>query len=267
VNETVTRTDPRRKSAAAALLAIGAVVVALFLLAALHVLSPEYSPAWRMISEYANGHYAWVLSLMFVAYSVSFLALAFALRSKVQGRSGRIGLAALILAGCGAASAAVFDVNQVALHELAGAVGIVALPVAAALISRSLVRLPEWSGARRRLLWSAHLTWISVVLWVASFVLTVVTFQIALGALPSAPPKEVPAGVIAVVGWTNRLLVLSAWAWVVVVAWQGLRMVFPSHSPANVTSDGSRAVPAMDVPNAGTGVGRGQDSSLVQGSR
>ncbi len=68
--------------------------------------------------------------------------------------------------------------------------------------------------------------------WSTSFVLMVITFQIALGALPSAPPKEVPAGVIAVVGWTNRLLVPSAWAWVVVVAWQGLRMAFPSHSPA-----------------------------------
>jgi hypothetical protein len=28
----------------------------IFLLIALHVLSPEFSPSWRVISEYAFGH-------------------------------------------------------------------------------------------------------------------------------------------------------------------------------------------------------------------
>jgi hypothetical protein len=46
-----------------AILATGATLI---LLAALHVLSPEFSPSWRVISEYALGHYAWVLSLMFL---------------------------------------------------------------------------------------------------------------------------------------------------------------------------------------------------------
>jgi len=32
----------------------------------LHVLSPEFSPSRRVISEYALGHYPWVLSLMFL---------------------------------------------------------------------------------------------------------------------------------------------------------------------------------------------------------
>jgi hypothetical protein len=46
----------------------------------------------------------------------------------------------------------------------------------------------------------------------------IATFRHALGGLPGAAPEELPAGVIAVVGWTNRLMVLSAWCWVAIVA-------------------------------------------------
>ena len=216
--------DPARISVPAAFLAIGSAVAALALLASLHVLSPEYSPAWRMVSEYANGHFAWVLSLMFAAYGLSSLALAFAIRSQVRSRKGKIGLAALVISGIGQAAAAVFDLNQVLLHELAGVLGIVALPIGAMLISVALARTPEWANNRRQLLWAANLTWISLVLWMASFAVMVATFMHALGALPSAPPQQVPPGVFAVVGWTNRLLVVSAWAWVTIVAWIAIRV-------------------------------------------
>jgi hypothetical protein len=60
-------TSQFRESAAwLAVLLTGATIL---LLAALHVLSPEFSPSWRVISEYAFGHYAWVLSLMFCAWA------------------------------------------------------------------------------------------------------------------------------------------------------------------------------------------------------
>lgn len=216
--------DPREISVPAAAIAMAATAAALALLAALHVLSPELSPAWRMVSEYANGHHPSVLSAMFVAYGVSSLALAFAIRSQLTSRSGRIGLAALVVSGAGQAAAAVFDLNHPALHELAGVLGIVALPIGAVLISRTLAREPGWSSAGRQLRWSAHLTWISVVLFVASFPLMMATIVLALGALPSAPPEELPHGVVAIVGWTDRLLVLSAWAWVSVTAWHAIRV-------------------------------------------
>ncbi len=121
--------DLRKISVPAAAIAIAAPAPALALLAALHVLSPEVSPAWRMVSEYANGRYPSVLSAMFVAYGLSSLALAFAIRSQLKTRSGRIGLAALVVSGAGQAAAAAFDLNQPALHELAGVLGIVALPI------------------------------------------------------------------------------------------------------------------------------------------
>lgn len=213
----------RPLSISAFAVAISCVGLAVIFLAALHLLSPEYSPAWRMVSEYANGHYPWVLSLMFAAYGLSALALAYAIRRQMRTRSSQVGLVLLVLAGIGAASASIFDLNQALLHDLAGLLGIGCLPPAAVLISRALVKSEPWSSARQALRWTAHLTWITVVLFVVSFIVMVATFAQALGGLPSAPPTEVPAGVVALVGWTDRLLVISAWAWIATVAWLAIR--------------------------------------------
>ena len=130
----------------ASVVAIGSAALAVVFLASLHVLSPEYSPAWRMISEYANGHYAWVLSLMFIAYGLSILSLAYAIRRQTKTRASTVGLVLLAVSGAAAASAAQFDLNQVVLHELAGILGILGLPVAAMLITPTLVRKQPWSN-------------------------------------------------------------------------------------------------------------------------
>lgn len=217
-------TDRSASSTVAFVLSIVWAALAVVLLACLHVVSPEYSPAWRMISEYANGHFPWVLSLMFVSYGLSILSLSYGMRKLAVTRASKIGHLLLAISGLGAASAAQFDLNQVAVHELAGALGIVCLPIGAVLTTRTLVRSEPWSEARKPLLWMANLTWIGVVLWMASFVLMVATFLHVLGSLPTSVPKEVPPGAIALVGWTNRLLVLSAWAWVAAVAWVGIRV-------------------------------------------
>jgi hypothetical protein len=58
-------------SLSAAYLAITTAVLALLFLASLHILSPEFAPSWRMVSEYAYGHFGWVLSLMFLAWGIS----------------------------------------------------------------------------------------------------------------------------------------------------------------------------------------------------
>ena len=207
-----------------ACVAIAASVAGLVLLLSLHLLSPEFSPAWRMISEYANGQYSWVLSLMFAAYGLSSLTLALAIRSEATTRRSRLGLVLLTLSGIGQASAAWFDLNQAALHELAGVVGILCLPLAAMLISPTLAGMPRWAAARKPLLVTANLTWVSVVLWVGTFVLMIATFLQTPGGLPPTPPENLPAGVIALVGWTNRLFVISAWMWVATVAWHAIKL-------------------------------------------
>jgi hypothetical protein len=204
-------------------LAIAAAVATPLLLASLRVLSPEFDPSYRLMSEYALGSYGWVLSLTFAAWGVSSWALAFAIRPHIRTRGGRVGLAFLIVAGLGQALAVVFDIRQDVMHNLAGALGIIGLPVAAMLISPSLGRNLEWSHARPHLLALANLTWISVVLFVATFVLLTVTFIHVNGGLPAQAPPKLPHGVIGLVGWANRLLVIVYCGWVAAVATQTLR--------------------------------------------
>jgi hypothetical protein len=221
-------------SRAAARFAIAAAAVALLLLASLHVLSPELDPAWRMVSEYANGHYGWVLSLMFAAWGLSSWALVVALWPEARTTPLRSGLVFLSLAGLGEAMAAVFDINHDTLHNLAGALGILGLPIAAMSISVNLGRREPWSAARRTLLWTANLTWVSVVLLAATFVLLVATFSQVAGGPPAQAPKVLPPGVIGLVGWADRLLVVVYCAWVIAVAWQASQRRSESSHSSNV---------------------------------
>jgi hypothetical protein len=195
-------------------------IATLVSLVLLHVLSPEFSPAWRMVSEYANGDYSWILSLMFIFWALSSWALAFTLWPEVKTTAGKIGVYFLILSGIGEAMAAAFDINH-SLHGLASFLGIGSLPVAALLISTSLARTEAWSAAKRPLLWSAHLTWISVILMAATFALLISTFMQTGAEMPadSTTVTTLPDGVIALVGWANRFLILVYCAWVTLTAW------------------------------------------------
>jgi hypothetical protein len=216
--------DRMAPSSSAAGVAIGAAVTAVLLLASLHVLSPQFDPSWRMVSEYANGHYGWVLSLMFAAWGLSSWALAFALRSEARTTPVKIGLVFLTLAGVGEAMAAVFDINHDTLHNLAGALGILGLPIAAMVISVNLGRRQPWSASKRALLWTSNLTWVSVALLAATFVLLIATFGQVGGGLPAQAPKTLPPGVIGLVGWADRLLVVLYCVWVITVALLAIKL-------------------------------------------
>jgi hypothetical membrane protein len=196
----------------------------ILLLALLHVLSPELQPSWRMVSEYANGGFGWVLSLMFIAWGLASLSLAYGLRSQLSTRGGKIGLVLLVVAGIGQILAGLFDVN----HPLHGHVGNIAIPsfaLAAVLISKSLKKNQAWAASQPSIMRFAHFTWISVVLLVVSFVVLMTTYVQSGGDLNAGTKiTELPDGVIAVVGWTNRLLVVTYAAWVAVVSWQALKI-------------------------------------------
>jgi hypothetical protein len=213
--------DTSRISASAARLAFAAGAAVIVLLASLHVLSPEFEPSWRAVSEYATGQYGWVLSLMFVAWAVSSWALAVAIRSQLRTRGGRIGLGVLLVAGAGEALAAVFDITQ-PLHGLAALFGVLGLPVAAMLISISLGRSLQWRSATIALLWTANLTWISLAALIVSLV-------VMMNGYTQAGNQMTP-DVIAVVGYVNRLLVLLYCVWVLAVARHALVLHRPSHA-------------------------------------
>jgi len=184
-------------------ISFAAAAASLVLLAALHVLSPELDPSWRMVSEYALGSFGWVLALMFLTWALSCVALFLAIRLQVRTLGGKIGLVLLLAAALGMTMAAMFDVNH-NLHGLAAMIGIPSLPIAAILISLSLTRNPTWTPARRSLLWTAILTWASLVL------MNVAVFT---GFTSTGEPSP-----DAWVGWANRFLVIAYDVWLMVVA-------------------------------------------------
>jgi len=200
--------NPAKIPANAACLAMAAAVMVLLLLASLHILSPEFDPSWRVVSEYANGRYRWVLSLMFAFWALSTWALAIAIWSQVRGMGGKIALSILIAAGIGEAMATVFDIKH-PLHELAGLLGVVSLPIAAMLISLRLGRTQPLAAAKKVLLWTANLTWVSLLLLMLSLVVLMSGHVRASHTL---------------IGWWNRLLVVIYCVWVVVVAWQAIQL-------------------------------------------
>ena len=158
----------------------------------------------------------------------------------------------LVVAGIGDVGGGVFDINHDPGHSIAGALGIVGLPVAAILVSVALARTDQWSAARRILLGTAHATWMSTVLLGVTFVVMVVSFMQVEGSLPTQVPQSVPPGVIALVGWANRLLMLTYCAWVVTVACTGIRLKSEKVAAGNnaETRNGGRSA---SLPIAGGG--------------
>lgn len=210
-------TDLARRAGA---LAVAATPAALILLAALHVLSPEFSPGWRMVSEYAFGRHADVLAWMFACWGLGTWALAAGLLPQVRGAQGRAGWWLLIAAGLGEAMAAVFDVRHAVGHGVAGALGVLGFPAAALLLSAALRQQAGWLPAARVLRVLAHLSWIAVVLLAAT--LGIMTWQmerITGGRLPHHAPKVLPPGVLPLDGWADRGIVLVNCAWVLVAGW------------------------------------------------
>jgi hypothetical protein len=119
--------------------------------------------------------------------------------------------------------AAVFDINH-SLHNVASLFGVLSLPIAAMLISVSLSRTQPWSAAKKILLWTANLTWVSVVLMIATLIALIVTYTQAGGDPNAGVPDVLPSGVIALVGYANRLLIVTHCAWAITVAWLAIRL-------------------------------------------
>jgi hypothetical membrane protein len=209
----------------AAGIAIVGSVIALLSLAILHALSPEFEPSWRMVSEYAVGEYGWVLSIMFLSWAISSWALAYAIRSQLRTKAGKIGIAFLVLAGIGEAMAAFFNVNH-SLHAVAAMIGIPSLAIAAMLISTRLARTRSWLAAKRPLLWTANLTWISYVVMTVLLLMFMSAFKEAGGEIPSEITADMvlPDGVSTALGWANRFLIVVYCAWAITTAWQALKL-------------------------------------------
>jgi hypothetical protein len=201
-------------SSAAAWLAIGATLVSALALLALHFLSPEFDPSWRMVSEYANGSHPNVLTVVFLFWAIGSFGAIAALWPLVSGWFGGAGLIFLALAGLGEAMGGFFDINH-RLHGAAFAIGVPALPVAAILLTvaaqRTGLDMPAWAAA---------LPILSVILMAAAMMMLFSSLKdtgITMSA-DSQPLAALPEGVSAWNGWANRLVFAAYYLWVIVAA-------------------------------------------------
>jgi hypothetical protein len=203
-------------SATAAGIAILAIAVSLTALLLLHVLSPEYAWSWRMVSEYANGRFPWVLTVVFLAWAAGSFAVIWALWPLSTTALGKAGLVFLFLAGIGQTMGGAFDINH-KLHGPAAMIGIPSLCIAAVLVTTAMARRGSIVAPP---LWTAHLPWISFALMLGAFAL----FLSALSRVgvdlsgQTSPLSELPVGVNGYVGWANRLIFASSYLWVVLAA-------------------------------------------------
>lgn len=202
-----------------AILSIASGSLSLLSLLALHFVSPEFQPSWRMISEYALGKNKWLLTAFFYLSGTCSFLTSILLWSEVGSKWAMLGVALLIISGIGAIMGGLFDINH-PKHGLAFAVGVPTLPVAVLLIGYHLATMEGWSSHRALLLCTSHATWISLVLMAGSMALLFSGFKkagVPMG--PGAtPPDKLPEGVIALAGYANRLLILVYNLWPILVA-------------------------------------------------
>jgi hypothetical membrane protein len=208
---TLTQSVSVARSTAAATIAIAAAALSALCLIALHIVSPEFDVSWRMVSEYANGNYGWLLTAVFLTWALASWALAVAVWPIRATWLGRFGLVFLVLAGFGQMMGGIFDLNH-PLHGVAFAIGVPSLTVAAILVTLALRR----SGVDIAM-WPAHLSWISFVLMAVTMVLFITSLSRA-GIDVSAqtgPLGAMPEGVTPYNGWANRLLFATSYLWLI----------------------------------------------------
>jgi hypothetical protein len=196
----------------AAWLAIGATLLSALALVALHFLSPQLHPSWRMVSEYANGNHRWVLTVVFLTWALGSFALAFALLLPAgNGWIGVAGLLFLVLAGVGEAMGGLFDINH-RLHGAAFAIGVPALPIAAILLT-----IAARHAGLEVPIWAAALPILSVAVMAVSMAMLFSSLK-AAGITMSADSQPLPAlpeGMSAWNGWANRLVFATYYLWVI----------------------------------------------------
>jgi hypothetical protein len=211
-------------------ISIGAGTVALICLFLLHILSPEFDPDWRMVSEYALGKHKFFVSVFFIGWGISSILLAITLWPVVTNKKGKAGVVLLFISGIGATLASIFDVSHSTGHGFAALLGIPTVPVATLLISYHLSKKPEWQAHDKPIKVLAHLTWISLVLLVVTMFHMIGVFEsagIKMGP-DASTPDSLPAGAVVFVGYVNRLMIIVDILWVAVVAKSYINLVVRS---------------------------------------
>jgi hypothetical protein len=204
------------------------------ILAALHLIKSHVDPAWNFISEYQVGRMGWLMSVAFVSLALSCILLSIVLWSLVHV-VGKIGIVMLLISSAGMLIAAVFktdplntDPNLVTtsgkLHQLGAMLD--QIPFAAVLLTISLFRKSELSGRRWILIFLLIFVWFGFVYFVASV-------QINF-------PENGKFGPHVLVGWQNRLMIVTQVLWLIIVAKETTRIREKSGVNASLTTQQKR---------------------------
>lgn len=194
-------------------------VLSLLCLLALHFVSSEFEPSWRMVSEYAMGKHKQLLSAFFYLWGVCTVSCACLLWNHITSGWAIFGVVLVFVTGIGALMGGMFDTKH-KLHGLAFGLGVPFLPIAALLVSYHLIARANWNNYQTPLLLSAHAIWISFILMVIAMMLLFSGFKkagVPLGR-DATPPKALPKGVIGINGYINRLMIICYITWCVVLA-------------------------------------------------
>jgi hypothetical protein len=93
------------------------------------------------------------------------------------------------------------------------------------LLSAPLRCNETWRRETKALLWIANLSWISVVLLIATLAIMTMHLARVYGVhLPQHTPKSLPQGVLALDGCADRLIVLSNCGWVFLAAFRAVQL-------------------------------------------
>lgn len=205
----------RRLAVTAALTSIicGAAFAAL--LGVLHLIEPEYDPAWRFISEYALGPSGWMMTLAFFAIAGNLAGAAIVAATQLKGVIGRIGVFIIAVAVVGLLMAALFKTDPMTIvpseATFSGKMHVIGAsldftPLGALLVSFGLSRIPPWRPVRTAL-----------------FITAIIT--IALTALFMATlPADGRFGPGVHAGLVGRFLLLSYLGWTFTIARHAIRL-------------------------------------------
>jgi Protein of unknown function (DUF998) len=229
-------------SLTAARLAIGAVITYQVLLIALIFIRPDLDPSWHTISEWAIGPHGWIMSMAFLISAVSYGSLFVAIKSQVQGISGKIGLGILFICFIGTVGVGIFTTDPYPpektlsthgiLHIVSGSSALMLLPFAALLINLNLARKNKaWATARRALFWTAGLPLLALV----GFVVHLAIFVIPMGDY-YGPGLQI--------GWPPRLLFLTYMVWLITLAWKVIKVHSQKSSAEPENQAMGRSVPS-----------------------
>ena len=112
---------------------------------ALHFLEPEYDPRFQFMSDYAWGTYGWLMTTTFFVLGLAVLTVAIGIRNvHPSSRSARIGFGLLVIGAVFVCLAGIF--RGFPLHDIASAVAIPSLVLAAVILSWSFRTAAGWQA-------------------------------------------------------------------------------------------------------------------------